>query len=189
MTHVSRTINEKKNRLILHEIWENTDFFDTVMKLDYQTIMDNAWCLSPEKIFERCLPALSGGAYEFIDADHYDYTDFSDAKTFCTREEPSSGFNSFPFEISGLKGKVGAIRAICANSQYDCVHFFFIPADKVKKLRTEHKCNDNIVFWVILTTALTTNRVQLSIEATGDTIGWMNLELILSLTWRKQINK
>lgn len=142
MTHVSRTINEKKNRLILHEIWENTDFFDTVMKLDYQTIMDNAWCLSPEKIFERCLPALSGGAYEFIDADHYDYTDFSDAKTFCTGEEPSSGFSSFPFEISGLKGKVGAIRAICANSQYDCVHFFFIPADKVKKLRTEHKCND-----------------------------------------------
>ena len=148
---VERKTNKLKNKILLDWIYYETDYFDVVFPASYDQVMQNEWAFAPEKIIERYLAILSKGALTFIDGAGYDYTDYSDAKTFCTTVEvannyskkkgttPSHGLHRYT--LTNLN-KAGAIRAMCANTQRNCVDYFYIPAEDLRRIVHFDRCKD-----------------------------------------------
>jgi len=76
-----------------------------------------------------------------VDFPGMDFDDGSDLKTFSLNYGPNGttkGRQNYGLtgNISGMKNKKGAIRAICWNSLTEKVEYYFIPADKVCTLGT-----------------------------------------------------
>lgn len=85
------------------------------------------------RLVEECFAAV--GPYDFVDGEHYDFSDFSDSKTASIRLNPiRPGYNSHTGEISGVETsgggqKAGALRCIIYNPHKDGgeLKFYFLP--------------------------------------------------------------
>lgn len=76
-----------------------------------------------------------------VNIEGMDFDDGSDLKTFSLTYGPngtSNGRQNYGLtgNISGMKNKKGAIRAICWNSMLEEVEYYFIPAHRVRTLST-----------------------------------------------------
>lgn len=84
-----------------------------------------------ERLVEESLAAVGG--YEFIDADHADFSDGTDSKTASIRERPTQpGRNTFMGEITGVETaaggqKSGALRCTIYNPHKDSLKFYYLP--------------------------------------------------------------
>ena len=97
-----------------------------------------------EKLVEESLAAV--GPYYFVDEDHYDFSDFTDAKTASIRLNPKkAGCNTFQGEISGVQTagggqKYGALRCIIYNPHKPDggLKYYFLPPSFWKNYITIH---------------------------------------------------
>ena len=65
------------------------------------------------------------GGYEFVDAEGYDFSDFSDSKTTSTNP------NTNVVTISSIENKIGALRITCYNHVKQALDYFFVPSNKL----------------------------------------------------------
>lgn len=84
------------------------------------------------RMIEKALAYQSNGLYTFVDADGYDFSDHSDAKTATVRMNNHKTKQRM-LTISSVGNKIGALRLIVSNPFTDRVDFFYIP-QKDKKL-------------------------------------------------------
>ena len=97
-----------------------------------------------ERLVEECLAAL--GPYEFVDGDHYDFSDFSDSKTASIRLNPvQPGRNTHIGEIAGVETagggqKAGSLRCTIYNPHKPGgeLKFYFLPRSFWKNYITIH---------------------------------------------------
>lgn len=71
------------------------------------------------RLVEECLAAL--GPYDFVDAEGYDFTDYSDSKT------TTVNVNTGIVTITGVESKIGALRITAFNPFKNSLDFFFLP--------------------------------------------------------------
>ena len=81
-----------------------------------------------ERLVEESLEAVGG--YKFVDADHYDFDDFSDSKT------GSVNFKTRRVEINSVETKIGALRITVYNSHRNKLDYFFVPSHKLDYVRS-----------------------------------------------------
>lgn len=80
------------------------------------------------------------GGYEFIDAEHCDFSDGSESKTSSVSPNPTSaGRNTYRWEISnvissGGKSKSGPIRLVLYNPHTEQCTYYFIPETQFENL-------------------------------------------------------
>lgn len=84
-----------------------------------------------ERLVEITMAHISG-AYDYVDAEHYDFSDGSECKTASVCPNPSSSENSYRLEISNVisqsgVAKTGAIRVVLYNPHTQRLHYYFIP--------------------------------------------------------------
>lgn len=88
-------------------------------------------------LIEQSLAAVGG--YDFIDAEGYDFSDYSDSKTVSIN--PTTGRAT----IGSVENKIGALRVIVYNPIKNGIDYFFVPADEVAYCKgpcygkTDHK--------------------------------------------------
>lgn len=83
-----------------------------------------------ETMLENALALNSGGLYQRLAEHGRDFTDNSDAKKAvsvfrCNNKLRNTWMNTFT--ISGIKNKVGLIRAVCYSKQQNQFYFYAIP--------------------------------------------------------------
>jgi hypothetical protein len=94
------------------------------------------------RLIEESLSALGG--YEFIDADHSDYSDGSDSKTASIRARPkTSSGNTFCGEIAAVSSaagvlKEGALRCTVYNPHLDILQYYYLPKSMWQNHITRH---------------------------------------------------
>jgi hypothetical protein len=81
-----------------------------------------------ERLVEESLEAVGG--YQFVDADHYDFDDYSDSKT------GSVNFKTRRVEIGNVETKIGALRITVYNSHRDRLDYFFVPSRDLDFVRS-----------------------------------------------------
>lgn len=69
------------------------------------------------------------GGYQFVDAEGYDFDDFSDSKTTTVNT------NTKTMTISSVETKIGALRICCYNPHNESIDFFFVPASRLDDVR------------------------------------------------------
>jgi len=74
---------------------------------------------------DRKIALAKVGGYEFVDAEGYDFTDFSDSKTASTNP------NTNVVTISSIENKIGALRITCYNHVKQALDYFFVPSNKL----------------------------------------------------------
>jgi hypothetical protein len=79
------------------------------------------------RMIEKALAYRSRGRYTFVDADGYDFSDYSDAKTASVRMN-NQNTGQCCLSIRNIANKVGAIRLIVFNPFTDSTDFFYIPS-------------------------------------------------------------
>ena len=80
-----------------------------------------------ERLIEESLAAI--GPYEFVDEEGYDFTDYSDSKTTSINKNTRAG------NIGSVETKIGALRITCYNPHKDTADYFFVPKNKMHKVR------------------------------------------------------
>ena len=86
-------------------------------------------------LWEMVLPTISGGKYKFVDANGYDFSDGTEAKTSSITAKPNKpGGNSYSGLITNVanykgKFKTGDLRVAVQNAPAKRVDFFLIPAE------------------------------------------------------------
>ena len=104
--------------------------------------MKNPEIFNVERLVEQTLAEL--GHYDFVDGDHYDFSDYSDSKTASIRVNPRKpGGNSFGGEIAGVETagggrKRGALRCTVFNPHEDQLHYYFLPVKMWSRCITIH---------------------------------------------------
>lgn len=81
-----------------------------------------------ERLVEESLAAVGG--YEFVDADYFDFSDFSDSKT------TTVNLKTRQVEIGNVEGKIGALRITAYNPHRDRLDFFYVPARDLDYVRS-----------------------------------------------------
>ena len=71
-----------------------------------------------ELLIEETLAAI--GPYDFVDAEGYDFTDYSDSKTTSINQKTGVG------TVSSVETKIGSLRITAYNPLKDAVDFFFV---------------------------------------------------------------
>ena len=142
-TGLREKTRNNKNRKILQEIifkyLEEFQGDSERAKNIREHVLQYADYLNIERYFERALAVV--GKLKQLDRDGYDFSDRSDAKTVTLsltqagRKKDDSGFYTC---ISGLIGnvhkKVGALRIVAYNQEYDCLDYFYIPKKEIAGL-------------------------------------------------------
>ena len=72
-----------------------------------------------ERLVEESLAAAGG--YDFVDAEGYDFTDYSDSKTTSVNQK------TYHVEVNGVETKIGALRITAYNPFKDSADYFFVP--------------------------------------------------------------
>lgn len=81
------------------------------------------------RMIEKALAFQSGGLYTFVDADGYDFSDLSDAKTATVRMN-NHNTRQCRVSIQNVGTKIGALRLVVYNPFTLTVDYFFIPSDQ-----------------------------------------------------------
>ena len=90
-----------------------------------------------ERLVEEALAHVGG--YEFLDADGYDFSDYSDSKTATVADYDRV------LAIGSVECKIGALRITAYNPHKDSLDYFFLPKTAVARHRevsygkSEHK--------------------------------------------------
>ena len=101
-------------------------------------------------LWELALPIISGGKYEFIDSNHYDMTDGTEAKTASVLPSPKKykgkPGNHYPGQITNVadyKGhfKSGDLRVAVYNPHVERIDYFYIPVEDIPSLATKKPAN------------------------------------------------
>jgi hypothetical protein len=82
-----------------------------------------------ERLVEESLAAV--GPYDFVNADGYDFTDFSDSKTTTVIPDGYSKTAT----INNVENKIGSLRIVIYNPFKDRADFMFIPHKRVQALK------------------------------------------------------
>lgn len=102
-------------------------------------------------LWERALPIISGGKYKFIDENHHDMTDGTEAKTASVMPSPKKykgkPGNHYPGSITNVadyKGhfKTGDLRVAVYNPHVERVDYFYIPVKDIPSLATKKPANE-----------------------------------------------
>lgn len=90
-----------------------------------------------EFLIEECLAAIGG--YKFVDAEGYDFCDYSDSKTTTVNA------NTGVVTISSVETKIGALRITAFNPIKNGIDYFYVPKRDLNRVRmacygkSEHK--------------------------------------------------
>jgi len=90
-----------------------------------------------ERLIEESLAAVGG--YDFVDAEGYDFTDYSDSKTTSVNQK------THYVEVNNVETKIGALRITAYNPFKDSADYFFVPRCDLEHLKrpcygvNEHK--------------------------------------------------
>jgi hypothetical protein len=124
----SRVINTtKKNILIMKEIifQYHPDYISNKTLQEYGLKEpDNA---NVPRLVEQSLAAIGG--YTFIDANGYDFSDFSDSKTTTVAEYDRA------MRIGNVQNKIGALRITTYNPHNNTLSYFFMPKPAVDEFK------------------------------------------------------
>lgn len=79
------------------------------------------------------------GGYDYVDGDHYDFSDGSECKTASVRPSANRGGTSYSLEISNLVSgagtiKSGPIRVVLYNPHIQSLKYYFFPSGEVEKI-------------------------------------------------------
>lgn len=87
------------------------------------------------RMIEKSLAFQSNGLYTFVDADGYDFSDLSDAKTATVR---MNNYNTGQCRVSiqNVGTKIGALRLIVFNPFTATIDYFFIPSSQKHRFCT-----------------------------------------------------
>ena len=80
-----------------------------------------------ERLVEESLAAVGG--YEFVDAEGYDFSDYSDSKT------TSVNLKTRRAEIGNCETKIGALRITAYNPHRDRLDYFYVPTRDMNYVR------------------------------------------------------
>ena len=104
--------------------------------------------LSVGALWERALPIISGGKYKFVDANGYDMSDGTEAKTASVfpnprkyKGKPGHHYTGSITNVADYKGKfkTGDLRVAVYNPHVGRVDYFYIPAEDIPSLSPK-KC-------------------------------------------------
>ena len=90
-----------------------------------------------ERLVEESLAAV--GPYNFVDADGYDFSDYSDSKTTSVNQKTSI------VTVGSVENKIGALRITAYNYFRDTADYFFVPECDLEHVKSacygvnEHK--------------------------------------------------
>jgi hypothetical protein len=80
-----------------------------------------------ERLVEESLAEVGG--YKFVDAAHYDFSDFSDSKTTTVNLKTRTAM------VGNVEGKIGALRITAYNPHRDRLDFFYVPQRDMDSVR------------------------------------------------------
>jgi hypothetical protein len=107
-----------------------------------QLAVNNPKYFNIEFLVEECMAHVGG--YSFVDAAHYDFSDFSDCKTASIREAPKKpGAGSHRGVIEGISSpgggfKYGALRCVIYNPHKKNLKYYFLPRSAWTNMLTFH---------------------------------------------------
>lgn len=81
-----------------------------------------------EKLVEESLAFIGG--YKFVDADHFDFDDYSDSKT------ASVSLFTQQCSVTGVDGKIGSLRISVYNPCTEGLDYFYVPKKDLEYVRT-----------------------------------------------------
>jgi hypothetical protein len=92
--------------------------------------IDHADEFNIPRMIEKALAFQSNGLYTFVDADGYDFSDFSDAKTSSVRMNDHYR-RRCSVSITSIGNKIGALRTVVFNPFTESIDYFYIPKNNV----------------------------------------------------------
>ena len=98
---------------------------------------------SVEHIVEDAMAHVGG--YQYVNADHYDNTDYSETKTGTLRTHDSTVTLTNIVSDKGGKAKVGDIRAVIYNEYTEQLEYFFFPKAEWELMREYGDSNKRIL--------------------------------------------
>ena len=126
----------KARALLRDDIIPHHPFFKDASDAQKAAALADPLSFNVEHMVEEVLAIL--GKYDFVDAEGYDFTDYSDSKT-AILDKRSQCF------VGGVESKIGAIRLTVYLPQQDRLDYFFIPKQSLDLLKranygvNEHK--------------------------------------------------
>jgi hypothetical protein len=124
----SRVINTfKKNLLIMKEIITvyHPDYISNESLRSYG--LKEPCNTNIPRLVEQSLAAVGG--YTFVDANGYDFSDYSDSKTTTDAEYDRA------MRIGNVQNKIGALRITTYNPHNDTLSYFFMPKSAVDEFK------------------------------------------------------
>ena len=114
--------NKQSQFAFLRDIISPSEVIPIDMRYPHSYNVEHLTELSIEKV----------GNLPFLDADGYDFSDYSDCKTSTIQPQGIA-------DIQSLEAKIGAIRALIYNPFKDRIDFFFFPYDDWKNIAQTYK--------------------------------------------------
>jgi len=113
-----------KQRTFLRDVIIPTlpELFPTEAAKSYA--LTNPHIYNVEHLVELCLAKVGG--YDFVDAEGYDFTDYSDSKTASVNEK------TLVVSVSSIETKIGSLRICVYNPIADRVDFFYMTNREMK---------------------------------------------------------
>ena len=100
---------------------------------EVKSFMDTHWSwMNIEKMIEETMAAVGG--YEFVDGEHYDFSDFTECKTGSVKPNPAklTSVNCYQVRITNVESGAGitkgSIRAVIYNPHTNECTYYYIPA-------------------------------------------------------------
>jgi len=107
--------------------------------------LENPNIFNVERLIEESIAFI--GKLVYVDADGYDFLpDHSDSKTVTLTVLKNKV--SCRGTIGSVGAKVGALRVVAFNAMHNCLDFFYIPHEYIKKLKFRHtKVSEGIALY------------------------------------------
>ena len=113
-----------KQRTFLRDVIIPTlpELFPTEASKSYA--LANPHIYNVEHLVELCLSKVGG--YEFVDAEGYDFTDYSDSKTTTVNEK------TLTLTISSVETKIGSLRICAYNPIAERIDYFYMTQQQLR---------------------------------------------------------
>lgn len=124
LTMFREVVKEYNTTFNMEEIWKTVQKYPNIFNIEHLVELTMA----------------ETGGYEFIDAEHCDFSDGSECKTgSISPNSTKPGMNTYRWEISNVVSsggtiKSGPIRLVLYNPHTDKCTYYFIPETKIESL-------------------------------------------------------
>lgn len=127
-----------KHQLILRDIaCQHIDRY----RNSWPIIQDHWRDFNVEHLVEQAMAELGG--YEFVDAHHYDNSDYSDTKTASINTHDRFATVGSILSRDGGTAKQGDLRVVLYNPYYDRLDYYFMPKAGWESIREYGQANRN----------------------------------------------